>query len=299
MRVHEAADVALVFRRLHGHVAIGALLRLRRIVERTRSLSGHTAGLPVVVLIESAEPAVVIHRNVEVHLVAGGAKLRRLVAHERLQEDAAMRLGIQLDQEIVQLAGNRIFGRGQFVKLGIFEIEVRLAHGALHVGDGVTHHAAQAGLRFGAMHDLLDGRVHHAGIEHGGIVASATPFRGLRADRVLHVLDRFAIPLIVEGREMVRGAEPLVVDVFVAALAGVRLHEKLAGNFLPAVHLCGTGEERAFGTVAFAIHVIGGHGRILNAVARFPTATHVPRSVTNSRKQREAEHNSDGARAQR
>src|SRR5207244_2249686 len=92
--------------------------------------------------------------------------------------------------------------------------------------------------------------------------------------------------------------EPLVVDVFVAALAGIGLHEKLAGNFLFSVHLRRTGEERAFGTVAFAIHIIGGHGRILNAVARFPTAANVTRSVTNSRKQREAEHDSDGARAQ-
>jgi hypothetical protein len=84
------------------------------------------------------------------------------------------------------------------VQLGIFQIEIALSHRALHVGDGVAHHAAKSGLRFGAVHDLFDGSVHQTGIEHRGVVASATPFRGLGADRVLHVLDRFAIPLVVE-----------------------------------------------------------------------------------------------------
>ncbi len=90
------------FEDFRGHVAIGALLRLRRIVERTRALSGNSAGLPVVVLIEATEPAVMIHRNIEMNLVARRAELRRLVAHERFQEHATVRLGIQLDQEIMQ-----------------------------------------------------------------------------------------------------------------------------------------------------------------------------------------------------
>src|SRR6202050_1481831 len=84
MRVHDSVDVARVFRRLCRHVAIGALLRLGRIVERARALSGNSAGLPVVVLVEAAEPAVMIHRNVEMNLVAGGAEIRRLRFHERL-----------------------------------------------------------------------------------------------------------------------------------------------------------------------------------------------------------------------
>jgi hypothetical protein len=35
------------------------------------------------------------------------------------------------------------------------------------------------------------------------------------------ILDRFAVPLIVERREMVRRAEPLVINIFVTALAGI------------------------------------------------------------------------------
>src|SRR5580765_1120 len=97
---------------------------------------------------------------------------------------------------------------------------------------------------------------------------------------------------------MVRGTEPLVVDVFVTALAGIGLHEKLTGNFLFAVHLRRTRKERTFGAVAFAIHVVGRHGRVLNAVARFPTATNVARCVTNSYEHGETEHNTDGASGQ-
>ena len=166
---------------------------------------------------------------------------------------------------------------------GILQIEIGLAHGALHAGDGVAHHAAQSGLRFRTMHDLLDRRIHHAAVEHRGIVASTAPFRGLGADRVLHVLDRLAVPLIVERRKMVRRAEPLVVDIFVAALAGVGLHEKLAGNFLLSVDLRRTGKERTLRTVALAIHVVGRHGGILNSVARLPTLADVAGTIADPR----------------
>jgi hypothetical protein len=104
----------------------------------------------------------VVHRHVQVNLVAVRAEFRRLVAHERLEEGAAMRLRIQAHQEVVQPPGQRILARGQLVKLGIFEHIVALPHGAFHVHDAVAHHATQSGLRLGAIYDLLDGRVEHA-----------------------------------------------------------------------------------------------------------------------------------------
>ena len=67
------------------------------------------------------------------------------------------------------------------------------------------------------------------------IVAARAPFGGLHAGDILHVLDAFAIPLIVEGRKMMSGAVPLFVNVRVAALAGFRLHEIFRGNFLPSL----------------------------------------------------------------
>src|SRR5205807_1425530 len=117
-------------------------------------------------------------------------------------------------------------------------------------------------------------------IEDGGIMASTAPFRGLGADRILHVLDRLAIPLIIERREMVHRTEPLVVNVFVTALAGIRFHEKLAGDFLLAVDLGGTGEEVALCPVALSVHVVRRHGRVLNSAARLPTFADVTRAVS-------------------
>src|SRR5271155_1632119 len=137
---------------------------------------------------------------------------------------------------------------------GIFEIKIPLPHAALHVSDRMAHHAAQTGLGFGAMNDLLDWRVHQAAVKDGGIVAAAAPLRRLCANRILHVFDALAIPLIVERREMMRRTKPLIVDVLVAAFAGVGLHKELAGNFLTAVDLSRTRKEWAIRTVAFAIH---------------------------------------------
>src|SRR5271167_2982201 len=99
------------------------------------------------------------------------------------------------------------------MQLRIFEIEIRLAHSALHAGNGVAHHAAKSGLRGGRVNNLLDGRIHFAAIKKGWIMASGAPFRRLGAYRVLHVLDALAIPLIVEGCKMMRRAEPLLIDV--------------------------------------------------------------------------------------
>ncbi len=106
--MHEAVDIALVVRIcVSGHVAIGALLRLWRIIKRPRALSGNSAGLPVVVFVEAAEPAIIVDRNIEMNFVASGAELRRLIAHEWLQKNAAVRLRIQVDKKIVHRANER------------------------------------------------------------------------------------------------------------------------------------------------------------------------------------------------
>ena len=53
------------------------IIGVRRIIKRTRALAGNAAGLPVIVLVEAANPAVVIHRHVEMHFVAARAEFRR------------------------------------------------------------------------------------------------------------------------------------------------------------------------------------------------------------------------------
>ena len=110
------------------------------------------------------------------NFVATGAELRGLVAHEWLEENAAMRLGIELHQKIVKRSDDRIFTGCQLMQLGIFKVKVTLSHGALHVRDGVAHHAAEAGLGLGTMHDLFDWRVHQAAVKHGRIMTTSAPF---------------------------------------------------------------------------------------------------------------------------
>ncbi len=113
-------------------------------------------------------------------------------------------------------------------------------------------------------------------IQDGRIVTSAAPLGRLGADRVLHVLDALAVPLIVERRKVMSRAEPLLVDVVVAALAGVRLHEVLAGNFFVPIDLRGTGEKRTLRSITFLIHLPGRQGGIFDAgMARPARLAHV------------------------
>src|SRR6202521_6479805 len=69
---------------------------------------------------------------------------------------------------------------------------------------------------------------------------------------------------------MVSRTVPLIVDILVTALAGIRLHEELAGNLFSAIHLRGTGKKWAGGAVAFAVHANGRKGGIFNASMLVP-----------------------------
>src|SRR5258708_35193264 len=165
-----------------------------------------------------------------------------------------MRFGIQADHEIVQRADDGIFAGGEFVELGIFENEIALAHGAFHLNDAVAHHATEAGAGLGLVDVFLDGRVHHAAEEESGIVAAGAPFGLFYAVDFLHVFDAFAIPLIVEGREVVHGALPLLVDVGVAPLAGWQFQEVVGGDVAAVFGLDGAREKFAVGAVALLVH---------------------------------------------
>src|SRR5438477_10537669 len=100
-------------------------------------------------------------------------------------------------------------------------------------------------------------------------MAAGAPLGGTRASDFLHVLDALAVPLVVEGREMMHRAVPLLVDVGMAALAGVRFHEVLGGNIAAVSGLRGAGEELPLRTVAFAVHSVGLQQRIRDAVRVF------------------------------
>src|SRR5678816_4830379 len=77
-------------------------------------------------------------------------------------------------------------------------------------------------------------------------MAAAAPLRRLRPDGVLHVLDRLAIPLVVEGREMVHGAFPLGRDIGVTAFGparGLGVEKEVARQVLRADRFVGRREE--------------------------------------------------------
>src|SRR5438270_11700341 len=92
---------------------------------------------------------------------------------------------------------------------------------------------------------------------------------------------------------MVGRTVPLVVNILMTALAGIGLHEELAGNFLFAVNLRRTGEEISLRPVALAIHAFGRHLGILYSVARLPTLPHVVCAVADDGKHSQAERHTD------
>ncbi len=242
--------------------------RLRRVVERARALPRDSAGLPVVVVVEPAHPAVAVHRHVQMHLVAGRAELRRLVLHERLQERAAVRFGVEIRQEVVERLDHRVPAAGQLVQRRILDREVPVAHRAAHVHDRVAGDARQPRLRLRSIDLWTDRLIEPAVEEHRVIVASGAPFARLRPHHALHVLDRFPVELVVEAREVVHRALPLLVDVLVALAALLRVHEEVGRDDAAHVGLGRRGKERRPRPAALARHRQRRVGRVLDAVVR-------------------------------
>ena len=267
VRLHLAVARDRIVRGHERHVAVGALLRLGRVIEGARALARHARGLPVVVVVEAAEPAVVVHRHVEVHLVARRAEVRGLLAVERLQEHAPVRRRVELEQVVVGPGQDRVLAHRQVVQRRVLDLEVSLAHRAAHVHDRVARRAAEAVLRLGRVDLLLDRPVEAAVEEDGVVVAARAPLAGPGADRVLHVLDRLPVPLVVERREVVRRGVPLVVDVLVALGAGGARHEEVGGDDLAAVGVRGGGEERRARAGAFAVHAERRQRRVHDALS--------------------------------
>ena len=84
-------------------MAVRAIAGLLRVVERSRALAGHAAGLPVVVLVEASEPAILIDRNIQMNFVACRAKFSGTVAHEWLHEGAAVRFRSGVGHEMLEI----------------------------------------------------------------------------------------------------------------------------------------------------------------------------------------------------
>ena len=65
---------------------------------------------------------------------------------DRIGGRTQVRLRIQPDHEIMHRASDRVLRGRKLVKFWILQIKIALPHRALHIGDGVTHHAAQPAL---------------------------------------------------------------------------------------------------------------------------------------------------------
>jgi hypothetical protein len=76
-------------------------------------------------------------------------------------------------------------------------------------------------LGFGCI-NLFDDWTVEASIEENGVIMTAgAPFGWRGSDDLLHVLDRTAVPLVVDRREVVGGGVPLFVNVAMASAAGL------------------------------------------------------------------------------
>jgi len=102
MGVNLPIHVARVMRIQERHVTIHTSLRLWRVVEGPRAEPRDAAGLPIVVVVESANPAVIVDVRVEVYLVTRRAEIRSLAADEWFQKSSAMRFRVHIDQEVMQ-----------------------------------------------------------------------------------------------------------------------------------------------------------------------------------------------------
>src|ERR1700735_3099118 len=210
------------------------------------------------------------------HFVARRAKLSSLRAHERLQENAPMRLGIQLPQKSVEPSAQRICAGCHAMQRRILELEISLAHRAFHSCDRMAHHAAEAGLARGSVFHFANRPVKHAAVEQRGIVAARTPLRRFYAHGVLHVFNALAVPGVTERRKMMRGALPFFVNVRVTSPAGLGLGKIICRNFAAVRRLCRTWKKRAARPVALAVHRRGRDRWIFDPVTALPGSNSYP-----------------------
>ncbi len=256
--MHFPRAIARIFRRHQRHMAIGAVGRMIRVIERPRALPGNTAGLPIVVVVKTSKPAVPVYRHVQVHFVACRAEFRGILPHERLHKRPAVRFRIEISQEIIDGVDVLILAAYQLVERWVSNGKGAIAHGAVHVHDRMARGARQSGVGFRRVDLLLDRPVETPVEEDSVIVATRAPLARARPHHALHVLHGFPVELVVKGCEVVRRTLPLLKNILVTFAAGFRIHEEVRGNDAAHVRLCRGRKERRLRAAAFSCH--GGRG---------------------------------------
>ena len=94
--------------------------------------------------------------------MTGGAKRRAVAGVERFQKRFPVRLGVEVEHEIMERAHHRVVARGEIVERRVLDDEAGVAHGVFYAHDRMARCARKARVRFGLVDEILDGRVHHA-----------------------------------------------------------------------------------------------------------------------------------------
>src|SRR5882724_7533839 len=115
----------------------------------------------------------------EADLVAGGAKLGR--AHERFEKGFLVKLGLALDQLLIDVLQQAIRAIGERVMDRLVNGVIRIAFGAVDVGDGMTGGTGNAGLRSRMIYVVKFRIVERAAKEGHDIVTAGAPARGFYA----------------------------------------------------------------------------------------------------------------------
>src|SRR4030095_7303548 len=99
-------------------------------------------------------------------------------------------------------------------------------HSALDVHYRMARRAPKSVLCFRSVDLFLNRSIEPPVEENGVIMTTSAPFERLRPTHVLHVLNRFSVPLVVERSEMMGRRIPLIVNLFVTASAFLARHEE-------------------------------------------------------------------------
>ena len=263
-----AVPGARVFRIHQRHVAIGTGGGLGRVVEAPGPLAGNPRSLPVIVVVEAADPPVVVHRNIEMHLVAGRTELGRILLHERLQKGAAVGLRVKIGEEVIERPDVAVPARRQLMERRILDREAAVAHRTFHRRNRVARDTPEPVLRLGGVNLILDRLIEAPVEEDGVVVAARAPLTAPRPAQLLHVLNRLPVVLVVEAGEVVHRAIPLLVGVHVALAAQLRIHEEVRGNRAAHVGLGRTRPERTLRAAPFLLHRHRNHLRVQNPLHR-------------------------------
>src|SRR5215831_13629749 len=176
MRMNLSIYLAGIVRILKRHMAVHASLGFRRVVERPRSETGDATGLPVVIVVESANPTVVVDVRVQVHLMTCRAKVRSLASHKGLQKRSTMRFRVYIYEKVVKRLDDFVRTRGKLRQSRVFEREITLTHRAFNSSNGVTHHAPESGVCLRFVDQFTNRCVEHSAKQQRRIMTTGAPF---------------------------------------------------------------------------------------------------------------------------